>query len=290
MTQRDRPVLLPIFIVCIALLAILQRDGVRSGLKRVFEFSGTAAGPRSILDDIADDIAASAGADGGALGWRFRSDTLVIGDVPVLWNTSYGEISATGGVSGVYPTCGIGTVVPNRDASWVLVSLTCFEQMNTVLVFSADGSRWAQVTGHLYGVTGFEGARWASDGFAVEYKTYESMSARVELPRTTAALLPGAQRVSFRVTDVRSDDVLNIRQYATSASAIVFGIPPDGRGVVLNGRIRHADGMSNATGQLWVPVRWGAFSGWVNKRYLVAVIGDPAHEYSCEDDGGCYGH
>jgi uncharacterized protein YraI len=63
---------------------------------------------------------------------------------------------------------------------------------------------------------------------------------------------------TFRVVNVASDDVLNIRSGPNSSSPIVGSIPPDGRGVRIAG---------TCNGR-WCPVDFQGIRGWVNKQYL----------------------
>jgi uncharacterized protein YraI len=63
---------------------------------------------------------------------------------------------------------------------------------------------------------------------------------------------------TFRVINVASDDVLNIRSEPNSSSSIVGSIPPNGRGVRIAG---------TCNGQ-WCPVDFHGIHGWVNKQYL----------------------
>jgi SH3-like domain-containing protein len=62
---------------------------------------------------------------------------------------------------------------------------------------------------------------------------------------------------TYRVIDVASDDVLNIRAGPSAGHAIVGAIPPGARGVRLVGRC-----------QGWCPISYNGASGWVKGRYL----------------------
>jgi uncharacterized protein YraI len=63
---------------------------------------------------------------------------------------------------------------------------------------------------------------------------------------------------TYRVVNVASNDVLNIRSGPNADLAIVGSIPPDSRGVRVVGA---------CTGQ-WCPIDFHGIRGWVNKQYL----------------------
>src|SRR4029077_17743459 len=63
---------------------------------------------------------------------------------------------------------------------------------------------------------------------------------------------------TYRVVNVASNDVLNIRSGPNADLAIVGTIPPDGHGVRIVGA---------CTGQ-WCPIDFHGTRGWVNKQYL----------------------
>jgi SH3-like domain-containing protein len=64
----------------------------------------------------------------------------------------------------------------------------------------------------------------------------------------------------FRVSNVASNDVLNIRSGPDANSAIVRTIPPYGRGILIKG---------SCVGQ-WCPIDYQGSQGWVNRRYLTS--------------------
>ncbi len=67
-------------------------------------------------------------------------------------------------------------------------------------------------------------------------------------------------KTAFKVVDIPSNDVLNVREKATSQSRIVGMIPPNGTGIVFAGN-QTDDGR-------WFFVRYGNTTGWVASRYL----------------------
>jgi S1-C subfamily serine protease len=87
-------------------------------------------------------------------------------------------------------------------------------------------------------------------------------------------------KTTFRIVDIPSNDVLNIREQATPQSRIVGMIPPNGTGIVYAGD-QTADGR-------WFLIRYGNTTGWVASRYLqedrlpTAAPLRPAHGASTE--------
>ena len=63
---------------------------------------------------------------------------------------------------------------------------------------------------------------------------------------------------TLKVIDTAPNDVLNVREFPTTASRIVGVIPPDGRGLVPVGE-------RNGT---WVFVRYRKVEGWVSSRFV----------------------
>jgi hypothetical protein len=75
----------------------------------------------------------------------------------------------------------------------------------------------------------------------------------------------------FRVVNVRSDDVLNVRSGPSADFDIVGGLPPGSRGVAITTTCRAS----------WCQVRHGSTSGWVNTVYLAPEEPSaPAPRYS----------
>jgi len=62
----------------------------------------------------------------------------------------------------------------------------------------------------------------------------------------------------YRVVNVRSEDVLNVRSGPSADSDIVGELPPGSRGVAITSACRST----------WCPVQHRAMSGWVNGAYL----------------------
>ena len=90
----------------------------------------------------------------------------------------------------------------------------------------------------------------------------------VPVPATRSASAPPQPQVEpkrapqpvFRVVNVRSDDVLNVRSGPSADFDIVGGLPPGSRGIAITSTCRSA----------WCPVQHRSTSGWVNSAYLAA--------------------
>lgn len=68
----------------------------------------------------------------------------------------------------------------------------------------------------------------------------------------------------FKVVNVRSSDVLNVREGPSWERDVVGAIPPGGRGVAVTGECRSQ----------WCPVRHLDLRGWVNRTYLESENGE----------------
>lgn len=68
--------------------------------------------------------------------------------------------------------------------------------------------------------------------------------------------------VTYRVTRVSADDVLNIRNGPSEYHTPIGFIEPNGRGIAVVGPCRG----------LWCPIRYGRVRGWVNSYYLAAEL------------------
>lgn len=79
-------------------------------------------------------------------------------------------------------------------------------------------------------------------------------------PREEA--VPRAQVASFVVTNVREDDVLNVRSGPSSDFDVVAALKPGSRGVAITGACRSD----------WCPVRHQNATGWVNSVYLADEV------------------
>lgn len=69
---------------------------------------------------------------------------------------------------------------------------------------------------------------------------------------------PSEPSRTFRVVNVRDDDVLNVRRGPSTDFDVVGELQPDSRGVVMTGTCR----------AVWCPVQHDSVTGWVNRLYL----------------------
>jgi hypothetical protein len=77
--------------------------------------------------------------------------------------------------------------------------------------------------------------------------------------------LPLPEEMSlYRVVNVASNDVLNVRSAAGADNRIVGTIPANGTGIRITGA------SVQAGGGVWVPIQYQEISGWVNSKYLEA--------------------
>jgi hypothetical protein len=77
-------------------------------------------------------------------------------------------------------------------------------------------------------------------------------------PPQDQAAAKSAAPPMFRVANVRSDDVLNVRSGPSADFEIVGALPPGSRGIAITSGCRSQ----------WCPVQHHAASGWVNSAYL----------------------
>jgi hypothetical protein len=88
-------------------------------------------------------------------------------------------------------------------------------------------------------------------------KTTPPESQHESQPESLAEPVRPAQRV-YKVANVRSDDVLNVRIGPSADFDIVGALPPGARGIAITSACRSQ----------WCPVKHRATSGWVNSAYL----------------------
>lgn len=160
-----------------------------------------------------------------------------------------------------------------------VVVLACFEGDNHAFVFRSDGSQKRQITGQWDHVNYYE-YEWSPDGKEFIYQRIDSccaepppdapppgrVSFNVETGQKTfldptPTPLPAEETV-YRVINVASDDVLNIRSGPGVSNGIIGTIPPNGTGVRIIG------GGTTVGGYVWVPIQYGGVTGWVNSVFL----------------------
>lgn len=113
-----------------------------------------------------------------------------------------------------------------------------------------------------------------------ESKQAETNTASAPPPRPAAPAAAQAEpkRAAdplFRVANVRSDDVLNIRSGPSADFDVVGELPPDTRGIAVTSACRAK----------WCPVQHHATSGWVNSLYLALEDSAPAAQHGAVHDG-----
>ncbi len=167
---------------------------------------------------------------------------------------------------------------PGGDISYAptgeyfLKILHCIEADNEIFLFRADGSGQLRITGPGNRLSATNYA-WDANGRSFVYRRVYSFGASTPpdaLPQgmvrydietgQTSMVLP------FRVVDVASNDVLNIRSGPGVDNPVVGEIPFDGTGIRVTG-----DGLVVAGGR-WVPILYGNITGWVNSQYLVEEV------------------
>ena len=109
---------------------------------------------------------------------------------------------------------------------------------------------------------------WQAESKQTESKSASAPPPRQAEPRRSAEPM-------FRVTNVRSDDVLNIRSGPSADFDVVGELPPDGRGIAVTSACRAK----------WCPVLHRSTIGWVNSVYLVPEEPDPAALHDAVHDG-----
>lgn len=178
---------------------------------------------------------------------------------------------------------------------YFVVVLSCFEGDNHAFIFKEDGGQKRQITG-LWDFVNYDNFEWSDDGQEFIYQRINSCCAEpppdapppgrvsfnvetgqkilleaAQLPPTAvpptqvaATQVPPTQAAAkvYRVINVASDDVLNIRSGPGVSNGIIGTIPYNGTGVVIIG------GGTNVMGSLWVPIQYGGVTGWVNSHFL----------------------
>lgn len=177
------------------------------------------------------------------------------------------------------PGCsGVLEITYSPTADYFVVVLQCFESDNEAYIFRADGSDKRHITGQ-WDFISYSDYHWSSDGQAFEYQRINSccavppadappaglVSYNVQTGEKTLLQAAPAPAGLYRVVNVASNDVLNVRAGPGADNPIVGIIPPDGTGIQITG-----PGTANGT-TFWVPIRYMAVEGWVNQSYLELI-------------------
>lgn len=96
----------------------------------------------------------------------------------------------------------------------------------------------------------------------------ETRVAAATAPTSTPTPVVGPSLGRFAVVGVYSDDVLNVRRRPGVSNPIAGTIPYFGRNVEVRAGVERADDA------WWVPVRYEALNGWVNRSFLARQVGD----------------
>ncbi len=98
------------------------------------------------------------------------------------------------------------------------------------------------------------------------YQDHNSNTAKATTPNpvssATPKQTPTPKTKSYRVTGVKSNDVLYIRPSPGNLKVVVGKIPPNGTGIRITGAGKRFGKSA------WVPIVFKGKRGWVNRRYL----------------------
>jgi hypothetical protein len=174
---------------------------------------------------------------------------------------------------------GIGAITYAPTRNYFLVVFQCFEGDNEAYLFRADGSGKTRVTGK-WDYINYSDYQWAADGLSFTYQRINSccLSAdqipasappqgivRYEVISGVKVLVatPTPPADFFRVINMQSNDVLNVRSGAGVNYPIVGTIPYNGTAIRITGQ---GVGVGQST---WFPIQYNELTGWVNGGYLV---------------------
>lgn len=104
----------------------------------------------------------------------------------------------------------------------------------------------------------------------------EATATAAPSPVPTLPVIPPTTQTLYKVIDVASNDVLNMRGGAGVDYDLVGSIPPQATGLLVTGAGQQVDGYT------WVPVQYNNVNGWVNSRFLQELT--PA-ERICQEEG-----
>ena len=165
------------------------------------------------------------------------------------------------------------------DGRWIAfwLRLKPDTETGTVYLTAADGSSLWELGQVAWPGDGARLRwRWDVPGNAIRLRceTAEGTLVQTYVVRTTGSGPPseGALQVQglplpvettlYRVVNVASNDVLNVRSADGADSPIVGTIQANGTGIRLTGA------SVQAGGGVWVPIQYQGISGWVNSKYL----------------------
>jgi hypothetical protein len=170
---------------------------------------------------------------------------------------------------------GVGEIAYSPTGEYFLVVLQCFEGDNDAFLFRADGSDKRRVTGE-WDYINYYNYKWSSDGQSFTYERINSCCKEppsnappvglvrydIRTGKKTLLVTPTPPLLPYRVVDVESNDVLNVRSGPGIENPIVGTIPPNGTDIQVTGT-----GEQNGN-DIWVPIKYQEITGWVNSSYL----------------------
>jgi hypothetical protein len=168
---------------------------------------------------------------------------------------------------------GVAKISYSPTGEYFVVILGCIEGDNEAFLFRADGTDKRRITGK-WDYINYCFFKWEPDGKSLIYSRINSFGAPPEAIPASAPP-PGIVRydvqtrektLPYRVVNVASDDVLNVRSQPDLEASIVGTIPPDGTDVQLTGK-----GVQVGN-NFWVPIKYKEITGWVNTNYLTALL------------------
>jgi hypothetical protein len=116
----------------------------------------------------------------------------------------------------------------------------------------------------------WDGNRWISGRFWVIYFYLGEIAYWYHLEEHHFYVRPvrGLKQnfVSYRVIDVRNDDVLSIRKFPHWTSDIVGTIPYNGRNIIWLGEKELVEGTKKNFE--WYKIKYNGVTGWVNRKYI----------------------
>jgi len=173
------------------------------------------------------------------------------------------------------PGCfGVGEISYSPTGDYFLVVIACFEGDNDAFLFRADGSDKRQIT-ERWDYFNYFFYEWSPDGRSFVYQRIDSCcitpppdaptpgQVRYDISTGSKTLLsPSITQNLYRVINVASDDVLNVRSGPGADNSIVGELSPNSVGIQITGE------EVQVGNSLWVPILYQGLIGWVNRHFL----------------------
>jgi hypothetical protein len=173
----------------------------------------------------------------------------------------------------------VGGIDYSPTGEYFLVVLACLEGDNDAFLFRADGSDKRRITSK-WDYINYYNYEWSSDGLSFVYQRINSCCVSpwdiptdappeglvrydVQTGQKTLQATPTPPASPYRVFNVQSNDVLNIRSGPGVEYPIVGIIPYNGTNIRITGA-------GVVVGQsFWYPIQYNEIIGWVNSAYLI---------------------